>query len=177
MGNVPTRNRRSHSPWRSIKLELGNYGAPGDRADFRLAWIELWVSQLVIVKVWGVESVPYQQQESGQTENHGEGDSRKAIIAEDVRELHKLGSAQELFRAMSGFSNFASSFSIISVRSGAVILYGWRLRYGGPGINGRVWPQVSMFTLCIVAGMAAVASAYPTAGGLYSWASQMGHRH
>ena len=99
------------------------------------------------------------------------------IIEQDVRDLHQLGYAQELRRVMSGFSNFAISFSIISVLTGAVILYGWGLRYGGPGENGWGWPLVSIFTLCIAACMAEIASAYPTAGGLYYWASVMGNRH
>jgi hypothetical protein len=34
---------------------------------------------------------------------------------EDAQELGKLGYAQELFRTMGGFSNFAISFSIISL--------------------------------------------------------------
>ena len=56
-------------------------------------------------------------------------------------------------------------------------LYGWGLRYGGPGENGWGWPIVSIFTLCIAACMAEIASAYPTAGGLYYWASVLGNRH
>jgi amino acid transporter len=100
-----------------------------------------------------------------------------AVIEQDVRDLHQLGYAQELKRVMGSFSNFAISFSIISVLTGAVILYGFGLKYGGPGINGIGWPLVSVFTLCIAAAMAEVASAYPTAGGLYYWASRMGSRH
>jgi amino acid transporter len=99
------------------------------------------------------------------------------VIDQDIQELHQLGYAQELRRVMSGFSNFAISFSIISILTGAVILYGWGLRYGGPGENGWGWPLVSIFTLCIAASMAEIASAYPTAGGLYYWASVMGNRH
>ncbi|MEA2582412.1 MAG: hypothetical protein QOF33_497 [Thermomicrobiales bacterium] len=61
--------------------------------------------------------------------------SRDEVIAEDVADLHHLGYAQELFRAMGGFSNFAISFSIVSILTGAVILYGYGLTYGGPGIH------------------------------------------
>ena len=49
--------------------------------------------------------------------------SRDDVIKQDVADLHRLGYAQELFRSMGGFSNFAISFSIISVLTGAVILY------------------------------------------------------
>jgi hypothetical protein len=38
----------------------------------------------------------------------------------DTRMLHALGYAQELRRGMSGFSNFAISFTIISILSGNV---------------------------------------------------------
>jgi amino acid transporter len=106
-----------------------------------------------------------------------ESADRDAIIERDVHDLHQLGYAQELKRVMGSFSNFAISFSIISILTGAVILYGFGLKYGGPGINGIGWPLVSIFTLCIAAAMAEVASAYPTAGGLYYWASRMGNRH
>lgn len=57
-----------------------------------------------------------------------DGRAREEIIEQDVRDLHQLGYAQELFRAMGGFSNFAISFSIVSVLTGAVILVG----YGSP---------------------------------------------
>src|SRR5206468_7730021 len=42
---------------------------------------------------------------------------------QDERELGALGYAQELFRTIGGFSNFALSFSIISILTGAVTLY------------------------------------------------------
>ena len=38
--------------------------------------------------------------------------TREELIQQDVRDLHKLGYAQQLFREMGGFSNFAISFSI-----------------------------------------------------------------
>jgi hypothetical protein len=38
----------------------------------------------------------------------------------DEEELHRLGYAQELRRRMSGFSNFAVSFTIISILSGCL---------------------------------------------------------
>jgi amino acid transporter len=102
------------------------------------------------------------------------GKSREEIIAADVKELHKLGYAQQLFREMGGFSNFAISFSIISILTGAMLLYGYGLKFAGPVINTVGWPVVSFFTLCIAASMAEIASAYPTAGGLYYWASRLG---
>ena len=93
---------------------------------------------------------------------------------EDRSTLHRLGYAQELARTLGAFSNFAISFSIISILTGAVILYDYGLTWGGPGISGIGWPLVSMFTLVIACSMAEIASAYPTAGGLYYWASRLG---
>ena len=77
---------------------------------------------------------------------------------------------------MGGFSNFAISFSIISILTGAVLLYGYGLKFAGPIINSVGWPVVSLFTLCVAASMAELASAYPTAGGLYFWAFRLGGR-
>jgi len=99
--------------------------------------------------------------------------SREDVIQQDVRDLHKLGYAQELFRSMGGFSNFAISFSIISILTGAVILYDYGLAWAGTAASLIGWPLVTIFVLCIAASMAEVASAYPTAGGLYYWASRM----
>ncbi len=102
------------------------------------------------------------------------GKTREEIIKQDVRDLHKLGYAQQLFREMGGFSNFAISFSIISILTGAILLYGYGLQFAGPVINTYGWPLVSLFVLCIAASMAELASAYPTAGGLYFWAHRLG---
>jgi amino acid transporter len=102
--------------------------------------------------------------------------TRDELIQQDIQELHRLGYAQQLFREMGGFSNFAISFSIISILTGAVLLYGYGLKFAGPLINTVGWPVVSLFTLCVAASMAELASAYPTAGGLYFWAFRLGGR-
>src|SRR5207244_8663234 len=88
---------------------------------------------------------------------------------EDEALLHKLGYAQELFRSMGGFSNFAISFTIISILAGSLILYDYGLAWAGTAASLIGWPLVTIFVLCIAASMAEVASAYPTAGGLYYW--------
>ncbi len=100
--------------------------------------------------------------------------TRDELIQQDIRDLHKMGYAQQLFREMGGFSNFAISFSIISILTGAILLYGYGLKFAGPVINTVGWPLVSVFTLCVAASMAELASAYPTAGGLYFWAYRLG---
>ena len=99
--------------------------------------------------------------------------SREEAIRQDIKDLHGLGYAQELLRSMGGFSNFAISFSIISILTGAVILYNLGLTLAGPAAVGLGWPLVTIFTLMIAATMAEIASAYPTAGGLYYWASKL----
>ena len=103
--------------------------------------------------------------------------SRDDVIKQDVADLHRLGYAQELFRSMGGFSNFAISFSIISILTGAVILYDYGLAWAGTAAVVIGWPLVTVFVLAIAASMAELASAYPTAGGLYYWASKMKNKN
>jgi amino acid transporter len=95
-------------------------------------------------------------------------------VDKDRSILHSLGYAQELSRRMSGFSNFAISFTIISILSGTLTLYYQGLNYGGPIEEAYGWPLVSIFVLIVGLGMAEIASKYPTAGGLYYWSSKMG---
>ena len=103
--------------------------------------------------------------------------TREDKIKQDVADLHGLGYAQELFRSMGGFSNFAISFSIISILTGAVILYDYGLAWAGTAAVMIGWPLVTVFVLAIAASMAELASAYPTAGGLYYWASKMKNKN
>jgi amino acid transporter len=78
---------------------------------------------------------------------------------------------------MGGFSNFAISFSIISILTGAVILYDYGLAWAGTAAVVLGWPLVTVFVLAIAASMSEIASAYPTAGGLYYWASKMKNKN
>jgi amino acid transporter len=94
----------------------------------------------------------------------------------DADQLRKLGYAQQLLRDMGGFANFALSFSIISVLTGAITLYGYGLKYGGPLQMLVGWPLVTLLTLAIAASLAELASAYPTAGALYHWSARLGGR-
>jgi amino acid transporter len=106
-----------------------------------------------------------------------QGRSRDDVIQQDIKDLHGLGYAQELYRNMGGFSNFAISFSIISILTGAVILYDYGLAWAGKAAVMIGWPLVTVFVVCIAAAMAEIASAYPTAGGLYYWASKMKNKN
>lgn len=95
-------------------------------------------------------------------------------IADDVRTLHRMGYAQELLRRMSGFSNFAISLSIICILSGGVTSFHLGLCSVGGAAIGVGWPLACLFALAVAATMGQVASAFPTAGGLYHWASILG---
>ncbi len=95
----------------------------------------------------------------------------------DEEELHRLGYAQELMRRMSGFSNFAVSFTIISILSGCLTLYYFGMTTGGPAEIVWGWPVVGIMTLFVGLAMAEVCSSYPTAGGLYYWAAKLAPRN
>ncbi len=92
----------------------------------------------------------------------------------DERDLERLGYAQELFRSIGGFSNFAISFSIISILTGAVVLFDYGLAMGGPLEMSFGWPLVTGGTLLVALSMAELCSALPTAGGMYHWSAKLG---
>ena len=96
-------------------------------------------------------------------------------LSSDEERLAELGYKQELHRGWSGFSNFAISFSIISVLAGCFTTYGQALNNGGPVAISIAWPVICMIILLGVAfPMAELASAMPTSGGIYYWASKLG---
>ena len=102
------------------------------------------------------------------------GDSTAADDKADAVALSRLGYAQELLRAMGGFSSFALSFSVISVLTGIMTTYDVALTGGGPLALGLGWPLVSAGTLLVALAMAELASAFPTAGAMYHWAAILG---
>jgi amino acid permease (GABA permease) len=91
----------------------------------------------------------------------------------DVERLHELGYAQELLRQMGGFSNFAVSFTIISILSGCLTLYAFGMNTGGPVAMNIGWPLVGVMVIFVGLAMAEVCSSYPTAGGLYYWSAKL----
>ena len=95
----------------------------------------------------------------------------------DTRRLHELGYAQELDRKMGGFSNFAVSFSIISILTGGVTTYYLGMDAGGPLVITVGWLIVGLFTLMVGMSMAEITSAYPTAGGLYYWSAKLAKKN
>jgi amino acid permease (GABA permease) len=94
-------------------------------------------------------------------------------LTDDEKRLHELGYAQELRRHMSGFTNFAVSFTIISILSGCLTLYGYGMNTGGPAVIVWGWPVVGLMTLVVGLAMAEVCSSFPTAGGLYYWSAKL----
>jgi len=97
-------------------------------------------------------------------------------IEEDVELLRSMGYAQELLRRMSGFSNFAISFSIICILAGGITSLQLGVSAVGGAAAGIVWPAGVGFSLIVALCMAQVASAFPTAGGLYHWSAILGGR-
>jgi len=98
------------------------------------------------------------------------------LVSEDERTLRSLGYQQELARKMGGFSNYAISLSIICILAGGVTSFHQGLSSVGGAAFGLGWPLVCLFSLAVAATMGQVASSFPTAGGLYHWASILGGR-
>jgi amino acid transporter len=92
----------------------------------------------------------------------------------DEKRLAELGYKQDLHRSWSGFSNFAISFSIISILAGCFTTFYQAWNNGGPVAISWGWPIISAFILVIGFCMSELVSAYPTSGGIYWWASKLG---
>ena len=95
---------------------------------------------------------------------------------EDLKVLHGMGYAQELSRSMSKFSNFAISFSIICILSGGINSFAQAVSSVGGAGGGIGWIVGSALSGMFALAMAQIASAFPTAGGLYHWGSILGNR-
>lgn len=92
----------------------------------------------------------------------------------DKQVLHKMGYAQELSRRMSGFSNFAISFSIICILAGGISAFPAAFNALGSGGAFMIWLVGGILALSVAFGMGQIASSFPTAGGLYHWSSHLG---
>ena len=95
----------------------------------------------------------------------------------DREHLHSLGYAQELHRGLGWFSNFAISFSIISILAGGMTSYWLGMVTGGPRVITLGWIIVGFFSLLVGMAMGEICSAYPTAGGLYFWSAKLARRN
>jgi amino acid transporter len=95
-------------------------------------------------------------------------------IGHDEQRLAELGYRQELTRAWSSFTNFAISFTIISVLAGCFTNFSFAWTAGGPAAVAWGWPILCGFVLLVALSMAELTSAFPTAGGPYWWAAKLG---
>src|ERR1700693_1745281 len=100
--------------------------------------------------------------------------SASGTLTADEQRLAERAYKQELKRGWSSFSNFAISFSIISVLAGCFTTYGQAFKNGGPIAISIAWPLISLLILAVAVSMSELASAMPTAGGIYYWASKLG---
>src|SRR5215207_4389640 len=98
------------------------------------------------------------------------------VVGADEQRLHEMGYKQELSRAWSGFTNFAISFTIISVLAGTFTTFGFAWLNGGPIMASIGWPVLCFFVLMVAFSMAELTSKYPTAGGPYWWAHDLGSK-
>lgn len=94
---------------------------------------------------------------------------------EDIKVLHGMGYAQELQRSMSKFSNFAISFSIICILSGGINSFAQSIGSIGGAGAGIGWIVGCGVSAVFALAMAQIASAFPTAGGIYHWSSILGN--
>jgi amino acid transporter len=92
----------------------------------------------------------------------------------DEQRLAELGYKQELARGWSAFTNFAISFTIISVLAGTFTTFGFAWQNGGPVAASIGWPVLCALVLMVAFSMAELTSKYPTAGGPYWWAYDLG---
>ena len=98
-------------------------------------------------------------------------------VDEDRDHLHSMGYAQELHRGMSTFSNFAISFSIISILAGGMTSFWLGMVTSGPRVIIAGWIVVGFFALLVGMAMGEICSAYPTAGGLYYWSAKLAKKN
>jgi amino acid transporter len=96
------------------------------------------------------------------------------VVKTDEQRLAELGYKQELSRAWSSFTNFAISFTIISVLAGTFTNFSFAWNAGGPAGIAIGWPVLCIFVLMVAVSMSELTSAMPTAGGPYWWAAKLG---
>ncbi|CAO3629214.1 unnamed protein product [Cunninghamella blakesleeana] len=108
-------------------------------------------------------------------------DTKNVIIEEEsgkrevteVELLESFGYKQEMNKNLSVMSNFAVAFGCCSILSGLTPLWGDAMMSGGS--VSVIWGflLVAIFTFGVGLSLAEICSAFPIAGGLYIWTSQL----
>lgn len=95
---------------------------------------------------------------------------------DDAAVLARLGYTQTLTRHLNLFRNFAVCFSFVSPITGLTGALSYVWSYGGPVTVVWGWCLVAAANVVVGLALAEIASAFPTAGGVYFWAGRMGGR-
>src|SRR4051812_49885992 len=95
-------------------------------------------------------------------------------LSEDEQLLHKLGYAQELMRGWGGFSNFAISFTIISILAGCLTSYYLAIGWGGPPAATPGWLLRGGLCLPVAPANGGDAPPHPASSGLYYLSPRLG---
>jgi choline transport protein len=91
------------------------------------------------------------------------------IVSEDVRNLESFGYKQELKRDFSFIGMLGFAWSVLTTWTalgGSLIA---AINAGGPPVIIYSWIGVSFFSLFVAYSFAEICSAFPVAGGQYSW--------
>src|SRR3712207_4284912 len=128
------------------------------------------MARLPLTAAWPSNGIGHQRRVRMSTTEHPHPEQ----LSDDERRLAELGYKQDLKRSWSSFSNFAISFSIISILAGCFTNFGAGFNNGGPISISWTWPILGAFILLIGVTMFQAVSAYPTSGGIYWWASKLG---
>ncbi|KAI9706424.1 MAG: hypothetical protein M1836_003429 [Candelina mexicana] len=99
-------------------------------------------------------------------------ESGHEVFHEQVREdtvLEKMGYQQKLKRSFGLLGMIGFSFNIVTCWTalGSVLIVG--VNSGGPPVMIWSWLGICVVTLAVAYSLAEICSAYPTAGGQYSW--------
>ncbi|QAY66008.1 amino acid permease [Paenibacillus protaetiae] len=97
-------------------------------------------------------------------------------MVQDKYDLNRFGIAQQLKRGLRGGAVFSHSFHVMGGIGAVLLLALPAVSTGGLIVIGVALPILALFALLVNASLAELASAIPTSGGLYHWASALGGR-
>ncbi|KAK3641011.1 hypothetical protein LTR56_008399 [Elasticomyces elasticus] len=105
------------------------------------------------------------------TVSHDDDGPTKDLISEDVLRLEEFGYKQELKRGFGFFGMIGFSFSVLTCWTALAGSLTVAIAAGGPPVIIYSWVGVCFFSLAVAYSFAEICSAYPVAGGQYSWMS------